>query len=66
MPLNNKTPYRLRYKLNPCDIDRYPVLAPLGDLLAHLASECPCCNTLRVVVAIPVSIIIGFFIGALT
>jgi len=56
---------KLRHKLNPCDIDRYPVLAPVGDLLAYLASECPCCNTLRVFFALAVAFPLGVIVGVL-
>lgn len=35
------------HKINPCDIDRFPALAPLGDWLATLTPKCPCCATIR-------------------
>lgn len=40
-----KTP--LKYLLNPCDIERHEILAPLGDFLAKFSPECPCCSTVR-------------------
>lgn len=52
---------KLRHQLNPCDIDRYAVLAPVGDLIAKLATECPCCNGLRILTALA----IGFLLGAI-
>ena len=39
----------LKYLLNPCDFERLPVLAPVGDALASLYAaftantDCPCC-----------------------
>ena len=44
----------LRHRLNPCDIDRYPALAPLGDALHGLyqaftwGTDCTCCLGARV------------------
>lgn len=49
----------LRHQLNPCDIARKPWLAPLGDAVAHLAVECPCCNGIRILTALAVGIVVG-------
>ena len=44
----------LRHRLNPCDIDRYPALAPIGDALHGLyqaftwGTDCTCCLGARV------------------
>jgi len=54
-----KTPKRydrppLKYLLNPCDIDRAKVLAPIGDAFAAIyrrftaGTECECCLGARV------------------
>lgn len=42
---------KLKFLLNPCDIDRHPSLQPVGDWLASWASHCPCCNSARVLIA---------------
>lgn len=45
----------LRHKVNPCDIDRYSGLAPLGDALHALwkgftlGTDCTCCLGARLV-----------------
>ena len=55
----------LRHKLNPCDIDRYPVLAPLGDMLAAsfklltYGTDCPCCLAVRVALLAAASFTLG-------
>lgn len=52
----------LYFKVNPCDIDRMPFLAPVGDWLASWASECPCCNSARVVFAAISGIALGLLL----
>lgn len=48
---------KLRYRLNPCDIDRDPKLARIGDALAWVwekftaGTDCPCCLGTRLVVS---------------
>lgn len=53
----------LKYKLNPCDMDRYPVLAPLGDVFASVTKlftvECNCCTGARILVGIAASFALG-------
>lgn len=49
----------LHLRLNPCDIARFPVLAPLGDALALLAPECKCCAGTRVLIALLVGLGLG-------
>lgn len=55
----------LRYRLNPCDIGRFSILAPLGDGLAALwhaftaKTECPCCLGTRLVVALCIAFALG-------
>lgn len=62
-PSKAKTPWR--YRLNPCDIDRSRVLAPLGDALALIwrafttKTDCPCCLGLRLVAAVSLSYLAG-------
>jgi hypothetical protein len=52
-PQDARTP--LRYRLNPCDTERYRVLAPVGDSLAALydrftaGTECACCLGMRLI-----------------
>lgn len=50
---------QLKYLLNPCDVDRLPFLAPIGDAVAKLAVECPCCNGFRIIIALAIGIAIG-------
>lgn len=51
----------LRYRLNPCDYERYRVLAPIGDALAVIwetftaGTDCPCCLGTRLFLAVAVS-----------
>lgn len=40
---------RWYHRINPCDICRHPALAPLGDVVAKLATDCPCCNGWRMI-----------------
>lgn len=49
----------LIYRLNPCDLARFPALARLGDLVAKLAVECPCCNGFRMIFALAIGLAIG-------
>lgn len=47
----------LKYVANPCDIDRWALLAPAGDALAALwerftgDTDCPCCLGARLLAA---------------
>jgi hypothetical protein len=50
----------LRHRINPCDIDRWPHLAPLGDWLADRSSGCPCCDTLRVPAAFALGVLLTY------
>lgn len=51
-----------RHLFNPCSVRSYPVLAPLGHVLAMFSAECPCCDGARLVVTlllIPVAFVSG-------
>lgn len=50
-----------RHYLNPCDVDHMPVLTLVGDLLAMLATDCPCCNGGRMVFALLIGALGGAF-----
>ncbi len=56
-----------RHYLNPCDIDRARILAPIGDLLAAgqrrliESTDCPCCRFGRTLALA----LIAFTLGAL-
>ena len=52
-------PIPLRTRLNPCDYDSYPVLAPLGNALARVATSCPCCNGARILGALVLGLVVG-------
>ena len=39
------------YRLNPCDVDAFPVLRPLGRALSAIGGLCPCCSGGRVLAA---------------
>lgn len=58
----------LKYLLNPCDIDRARILAPIGDLLAHLqrrlveSTECPCCRATRILAFALTTFVIGLLL----
>lgn len=62
----------LRHIINPCDIDRAKVLAPLGDALHRVwavftyGTECTCCLGTRVIMLIAVTAAITATITALT
>lgn len=53
---------KLQHLLNPCDIDRLPVLAPIGDLAAKLVTHCPCCNGFRIIFAFAAGFAIGVYL----
>lgn len=59
----------LKYRLNPCDIDRFKALAPIGDALAGLwegfvaSTECPCCLGTRLTLTVILALGIGVGIG---
>lgn len=57
-----KTP--LKYRLNPCDIDRLPKLKPLGGFFALFAygTDCTCCLGARIAAAFSIGIIIGYYL----
>lgn len=52
----------LKYRLNPCDIARFRPLAPIGDLVAKLAVECPCCNGFRMIFALVLGVLLGVWV----
>lgn len=55
-----------RYNFNPCDLERFRVLAPIGDAAAALylrltaGTDCPCCLGMRVGAVV----VIAFTLGA--
>lgn len=51
------------HRLNPCDICRPQSIARLGDALAKLATDCPCCNGLRILGALAVGLALGALLG---
>lgn len=63
----------LKYLLNFCDIDRLPVLAPIGDALAALfdrffrepTHDCPCCMAVRVLLLSTFTLAVGIVVGFL-
>lgn len=50
-------------RLNPCDIARYGFLAPIGDVVAKLATDCNCCNGFRILIALAIGALAGSFLG---
>ena len=62
----------LKHRVNPCDIDRYPVLAKIGDALAAFYVElfsrpthgCPCCMAVRIIILAAAAYTIGYLHGA--
>ena len=54
---SEKTP--LRYRINPCDFERFPSLDRLGDFLAVFGSHCKCCSGARVLGAFALGIALG-------
>lgn len=50
-------------RLNPCDIARYRIIAPIGDAVAKLATDCNCCNGFRILIALGVGVLAGSFLG---
>lgn len=50
-------------RLNPCDIARYGFLAPIGDVVAKLATDCNCCNGFRILIALAIGVLAGSFLG---
>lgn len=53
---------KLLHRLNPCDIARFPCLAPLGDAVARLIPDCPCCAGFRLIGAFILGTILGYFL----
>lgn len=59
---------KFRHRINPCDMDRYAALAPLGDAMAALwyvftaKTDCPCCLAARLLAACAASFIFGWAI----
>lgn len=53
------------YLINPCDMDRYKGLAPIGDALAKIfqwftaGTECQCCLGTRIVLLAALSFTAG-------
>lgn len=68
---NNDERIPLKYRLNMCDIDRYAVLAPIGDAVAKLwqlltyGTDCPCCLGTRFIGALVAAAGVGAWIGSL-
>ena len=68
--MTDKVP--LKYRLNPCDIDRLPALATIGDALAEFfeaafrrpTHDCPCCMAVRVIILTAVAFAAGYLTGA--
>lgn len=50
---------------NPCLNGRHPKLAPLGDWLASLTPDCPCCAAVRGLALALGTGIAGFLLGML-
>lgn len=50
---------------NPCLVGRKPWLAPVGDFLASLMPECPCCAAVRGLLFGAATGVAGLIIGAL-
>lgn len=67
MATKNRTP--LKYLINPCDIDRAKVLAPVGDVLHKVwkafiyGTECTCCLGSRLVVWSVIMYTLGHYLG---
>ena len=61
----------LAYRLNPCDIARFAVLAPLGDALAATyrgftyGTDCQCCLGTRLLIALAAATSAGVLVGRL-
>lgn len=59
----------LKYLINPCDIDRARVLAPVGDLLHKVwqgfiyGTDCTCCLGSRLVVWTAAVFMLGRYLG---
>lgn len=54
-----------KYHYNPCLVGRHPKLAALGDWLATLTPECPCCAAVRGLLFAAITCIAGIVFGAL-
>lgn len=62
----------LKHRANPCDIDRLPALAPVGDMLAAFfesvfrkpTHDCPCCMAVRVIILAAAAYAAGYVTGA--
>jgi hypothetical protein len=56
---------KLHYQINPCDMDRFKFLAPIGDALAAIyegfnaGTECVCCRGARLVALAVLSFTLG-------
>ena len=63
----------LNHRLNPCDIDRLPVLAKIGDALAlffntffrNPTHDCPCCMAVRIFILAAAAYTAGYLNGVL-
>lgn len=57
-----------RYNFNPCDMDRFKAIAPIGDALAFIwdtftgGTECNCCLGTRLVVALAAALCLGLLL----
>lgn len=56
------TAYPWYVRLNPCTVARYDWLAPIGDTVAKLAVECPCCNGFRMIGVAIAGLVIGLLL----
>jgi len=62
----------LKHRLNPCDIDRHPALAKVGDELAAFfdiafrnpTHDCPCCMAVRIIILTAAAFAAGYLSGA--
>jgi hypothetical protein len=52
-------------KYNPCVEGRPAWTAPIGDFLASLVPECPCCAAIRGIVVATATGLVGLVVGAL-
>lgn len=61
----------LKHRLNPCDIDRLPWLADVGDVLAFFfervfrkpTHDCPCCMAIRILILTAAAFAAGYLTG---
>lgn len=61
----------LKHQVNPCDIDRHPALAKIGDALALFfdtffrtpTHDCPCCMAVRILILAAAAYTAGYLSG---